>query len=80
MFDAHSAAMAASLVGWFVCSMFSSVAYSWTFYYLLALAATPRDILRGTASAVARATAPARGDRVAPSPHHAVASAGRASA
>ena len=45
MFDAHSAAMAASLVGWFVCSMFASVAYGWTFYYLLALAAAPRDIL-----------------------------------
>ncbi|HEX6464938.1 MAG TPA: O-antigen ligase family protein [Vicinamibacterales bacterium] len=44
--DAHSAAMAASLVGWFVCSFFASVAYNWTFYYLLVLAAAPRDILR----------------------------------
>lgn len=46
MLDAHSAAMAASLVGFFVCSFFSSVAYNWTFYYLMALAVTPRDILR----------------------------------
>src|SRR5436305_4113940 len=45
--DAHSAAMAASLAGWLVCAFFASVAYNWTFYYLLALAATPRDILRG---------------------------------
>ena len=46
LFDAHSAAMIASLVGWFVCSFFASVAYSWTFYYLLALAATPREMLK----------------------------------
>jgi O-antigen ligase len=44
--DAHSAAMAASLVGWFVCAFFASVAYNWTFYYLLALAAAPAAILR----------------------------------
>jgi len=44
--DAHSAAMAASLAGFFVCSFFSSVAYNWTFYYLLVLAVAPRDILR----------------------------------
>lgn len=80
MFDAHSAAMAASLVGWFVCSMFSSVAYGWTFYYLLALAATPRDILRGTALSAARAAGPARNHRVVAAGHHAVASAGRVGA
>ena len=44
--DAHSAAMAASLAGWLVCAFFASVAYNWTFYYLLALAAAPREILR----------------------------------
>ena len=44
-FDAHSAAMAASLAGWLVCALFASVAYNWTFYYLLALAVTPRDVL-----------------------------------
>ena len=31
LFDAHSAAMAASLAGFFVCSFFSSIAYGWTF-------------------------------------------------
>lgn len=45
LLDVHSAAMMASLAGWFVCAFFASVAYNWTFYYLLALAATPRDIL-----------------------------------
>jgi O-antigen ligase len=49
MLDAHSAAMAASLVGWFVCAFFASVAYNWTFYYLLALAAAPAAILRDSA-------------------------------
>jgi O-antigen ligase len=43
--DAHSVAIGAALAGWFVCAFFASVAYNWTFYYLLALAATPRDIL-----------------------------------
>ena len=38
--------MIASLVGWLVCSLFASVASSWTFYYLLALAATPREMLK----------------------------------
>jgi O-antigen ligase len=44
-FDAHSAAMAASLAGWLVCALFASVAYNWTFYYLLALAVSPRDAI-----------------------------------
>jgi hypothetical protein len=44
-FDVHVAAMAASLAGWFFCALFASVAYHWTFYYLLALAAAPREVL-----------------------------------
>jgi putative inorganic carbon (hco3(-)) transporter len=54
MFDAHSAAMAASLAGFFVCAFFSSVAYNWTFYYLLVLAAAPRDILRAQMALASR--------------------------
>ena len=57
--DAHSAAMAASFAGWLVCALFASVAYNWTFYYLLALAATSRDIVR------ARVPRPARTGRFA---------------
>jgi O-antigen ligase len=58
LLDAHSAAMLASLCGWLVCAIFASVAYNWTFYYLLALAATPRDVLRARQpSSLARATA-----------------------
>jgi O-antigen ligase len=48
LLDAHSAAMAASMIGWLVCAFFASVAYNLTFYYLLALAAAPRDILRAS--------------------------------
>ena len=45
LLDAHSAAIAASLAGWVVCALFASVAYNWTFYYLLALAAAPHNLL-----------------------------------
>jgi probable O-glycosylation ligase (exosortase A-associated) len=51
LLDDHSAAMAASLTGWLVCAFFASVAYNWTFYYLLVLAAAPREILRDSAFA-----------------------------
>jgi O-antigen ligase len=43
---AYAAAMTAGLVGWFVCSLFASVAYSWTFYYLLALIVATRELAR----------------------------------
>jgi hypothetical protein len=43
--DAHAVAVTAALVGWFVCALFASVAYQWTFYYLLALATAPHAIL-----------------------------------
>jgi probable O-glycosylation ligase (exosortase A-associated) len=54
--DMHSIAVAASLTGFFVCAFFSSVAYYWTFYYLLVLASAPRDILRDRAAVLAEAT------------------------
>lgn len=58
MLTMHAAALSAALVGWFVCALFASVAYHWTFYYLLALAAAPRDYLQARLRAVraARAT------------------------
>ena len=43
--DAHSRAATAAFAGWFVCALFASVAYNWTFYYLLALAIAPREVL-----------------------------------
>jgi hypothetical protein len=43
---AYAAAMTAGLVGWFTCALFASVAYSWTFYYVLALIVAAREIAR----------------------------------
>jgi O-antigen ligase len=43
---AYTAAMTAGLVGWFTCSLFASVAYSWTFYYLLALIVATRELVQ----------------------------------
>jgi hypothetical protein len=37
--------MIAGLVGWFVCAFFASVAFNWTFYYVLALAVAGREIV-----------------------------------
>jgi O-antigen ligase len=43
---AHTVAMTVALVGWLTCAMFASVAYSWTFYYLLALIVAARELTR----------------------------------
>jgi hypothetical protein len=45
MLAMHAAALSAAIAGWFVCALFASVAYHWTFYYLLALATAPREYL-----------------------------------
>jgi O-antigen ligase len=58
----YSVALQAAVAGWFVCALFASVGYHWTFYYLLALAIAPRQILLERAAAVRaarRRTAPA---------------------
>jgi O-antigen ligase len=43
---AYTAAMTAGLIGWFTCALFASVAFSWTFYYLLALLVAARELAR----------------------------------
>jgi O-antigen ligase len=43
---AYTAALTAGLLGWFTCSLFASVAYSWTFYYLLALIVAARELTK----------------------------------
>jgi putative inorganic carbon (HCO3(-)) transporter len=55
-FRGHSGAMTAALAGWFFCALFASVAYNWTFYYLLALATAPREILSDRLTGMRRAT------------------------
>jgi O-antigen ligase len=49
----HAVATTAGLAGWFACAMFASVAYSWTFYYLLALIVAARELSRNRLSAAA---------------------------
>ena len=44
--DVHQLAMGAAIAGWFVCALFASVAYHWTFYYLLGMAIASREILK----------------------------------
>jgi putative inorganic carbon (HCO3(-)) transporter len=48
-------AVTPSLVGWFICAQFASVALNWTFYYVLAIAVAIREV--AVASAATRATA-----------------------
>jgi len=48
---AYTAAMTAGLVGWFTCALFASVAFNWTFYYLLALIVAARELARARLSA-----------------------------
>jgi len=43
----HMVGMTAALVGWFVCALFASVAYSWTFYYVLALLVAAKELTFG---------------------------------
>lgn len=42
--DEHTLGMVAGLMGWFVCALFASVAYNWTFYYVLALLVAAREL------------------------------------
>jgi O-antigen ligase len=59
--EINAKGMIAAMVGWTVCSFFASVAFNWTFYYVLALAAAGREIVisRRLAADVAPTTAPA---------------------
>jgi putative inorganic carbon (hco3(-)) transporter len=40
----NAIAMGAAMLGWLTSAMFASVAYSWTFYYLLALTVAAREL------------------------------------
>jgi hypothetical protein len=43
--DTTARSMLAGLVGWTICSLFASVAFNWTFYFVLALAVAGREIV-----------------------------------
>jgi len=52
--ELNAKSMVAGLVGWTVCSLFASVAFNWTFYYVLALAVAGREIVASRRSAAAQ--------------------------
>ena len=58
--NAYSATMAAAVAGWFFSALFASVAYHWTFYYLLALAVAPRIVLAERLAAIEAPRSPSR--------------------
>ena len=51
----HTAALTAGMAGWLVCALFAPVAYSWTFYYALALLAAAHGLTHIRIAAAARA-------------------------
>jgi O-antigen ligase len=55
--ETHASAMIACMTGWFICALFASVAFNWTFYYLLGLAVCSREVVRLRAAAYAEAKA-----------------------
>jgi putative inorganic carbon (HCO3(-)) transporter len=57
--QSHGSALLAALAGWFFCALFASVAYGWTFYYLVALAIAPREMLLDRIKARGARPAPA---------------------
>jgi O-antigen ligase len=58
----HATALVAALWGWMACAIFASVAYNWTFYYLLGLCIATRDLTRARLAPQSddRAAAPRR--------------------
>ncbi len=56
MLSVNAKGMLAAMVGWTVCAFFASVAFNWTFYYVLALTAAGRDVAwsRRTTAAAAQ--------------------------
>jgi len=49
----NTVALSAGLAGWFVCALFASVAYNWTFYYVLALIVAARELVKERRRAMA---------------------------
>jgi len=59
--DINAKGMIAAMVGWTICAFFASVAFNWTFYYVLALAVAGREVVlsRRAAAVATPAAAPA---------------------
>jgi len=75
--QAHTVAMTAGFAGWFVCSLFASVAYNWTFYYLLALIVASREMVLARVRAARSLPAdPVKQISVSPTPRSPVVAPG----
>jgi hypothetical protein len=65
--EMNTRGMLAALVGWTVCAFFASVAFNWTFYYVLALIVGGREVtLARRRQAEEGAAAPAQPQAMAP--------------
>jgi hypothetical protein len=53
--DINAKSMKAAMAGWLVCAFFASVAFNWTFYYVLALAVAGREVALSRRHAAAAA-------------------------
>jgi putative inorganic carbon (hco3(-)) transporter len=62
--DLNARSMLAGLVGWTTCAFFASVAFNWTFYYVLALAVAGREIMSSRRTARVRETKTLRAPRL----------------
>jgi O-antigen ligase len=65
--EMNARGMLAALVGWTVCAFFASVAFNWTFYYVLALSVAGREVtIARRRQAQQEAAAPATPQAMAP--------------
>jgi O-antigen ligase len=55
--ELNAQGMLAAMVGWTVCACFASVAFNWTFYYVLALSVAGREVIAHRRAAAATAAA-----------------------
>jgi hypothetical protein len=46
-------ALGPALLGWFVCAQFASVAFNWTFYFVLGIVVATREVVLRSNSASA---------------------------
>jgi O-antigen ligase len=56
--ELNAQGMLAAIVGWTVCACFASVAFNWTFYYVLALSVAGREVIASRRAAAIAADVP----------------------
>lgn len=56
--ELNAKGMIAAIVGWSACALFASVAFNWTFYYVLALAVAGREVVAARRAAAKASVVP----------------------